>query len=279
MAKDEELGIRLRVRGLQETRRKVGTLQKLFNNLRGRAEGALGLTRDKDGKLGVGENGLFGRNAGGGSGGGGAAGVLRTTLGNLFASSLQAFSQNVKQAFDPNLTKTERQVSLGSSVLEAIPGIGGVASGILSNLAQTQLGVAQGTQNKLNQIFGPAFEAFGAANANLSDAELEKAIEKRFGPAVARVQGLIKSQERGRELGSQFLAGTDEGIDIDALKDKAKKQASEQLGIDPAKFEGFVNDLQNAADNFKTNTESFGKAVEQIVEFWGQKLGIGGQTQ
>ncbi len=269
MAKEEELGIRLRIKGLATTRRALSGLTQVMGKVAKTAKD-VGKSVSRAGQRDV-------------PGAGVSKGIRQSALGslagNIMAQSFQTFSQNIKTAFDPNLTKTERQLSLGTSVLDAIPLIGGVASGILSNLAQTQVGVAQGTQSKLNQIFGPAFEAFGSANPDLGDVELQDALAARFGPAVNRIRGQIESQERGRELGSQFLAEQDEGLDIQALKDKAIRTAKEQLGINPDILNEAIEAFADAGDNFRDNVKDFSTAVQQYKDFYGELFGIGGNTR
>lgn len=220
-----------------------------------------------------------GESKGGGGGGGVRDIAIGNLIGNAISRSFSAFNKTVANAFDSNLTTTERQVGVAKAGVEAIPFVGEALSGILSSVTQVQTGTSQGTASRLNNAFGPAFQAFGAANPNLQGEELENALRKRFGDQINKARQFFLPQERAREVGSRIVAEGDQGLTPQDLKDVAN-QTKEQFQILKDSVGGLVESLagafapdvvqkfNDAVDNFQRNTKDFGTIIDRYIDFF-----------
>lgn len=222
-------------------------------------------------------------NAGGGgdsrgSGKSAVAGAGSVFLGNMLTQSFSALKQSLVQIFDPNTTEVEKKINLTSAGLGLIPGVGDMAAQLYRQFNQVPLGIAQGTNQSLNSLFGPAFQAFGAKNKDLSDDAFRAKLKEEFGPQLEQAAKFFRPMERGREMGSQLAAEeAGRGVELTSPED-AKAQALKalsQLGYN-------VEALGAAMDNLKKNTKDLDTMYRQITDYWAGKLrawGVPGFTR
>lgn len=266
MAKDQELGLRVTLKGMDRAKRGLSGFRKVLNSLKGKAEGAAGVVRGE---------GREGRGGGGGGGGGGDRGgggrfgstMMGTLMGNMISGGFRSFQQHMQGVFDPNLTSTERQMNTAKAVLSSVPVVGDLASSYLEGSAAAKVGAAQGTAQRLNSIFGPAFQAYGAANPNATIDDYKD----RFGPQIERLRSRIEREERGQEIGSQLIADMDPGFtpeDLEAMRKKAIEDAKGQFASTEKAIKDVLGKYATAWQNIQENTTSMDKALNQIKDYW-----------
>lgn len=250
-AKDE-LSIRISLKNLEQSKRELREFFADVTQNQKKVDEAVG-----------GKGGRGGEAGGGKETTGGAGGQFGAHLmANLLSASFSTFKQSLAQVFDPNSSQVEKQIRVAQAGLSSIPFIGDAASAILGQISQPQLGAAQGTASRINQILGPAFQAAGA----LSDEEFEK----RFSPQIKRLQELFAPQERSRERGSELVARLSPGLSEQDVNDM-KKQAVEQAKAFLKSIES-ISGVTTALDNLQKNTKDLGTAFRQIVDYWSSKF-------
>lgn len=203
---DKEIGLKLKVKGSREAKAEI---QALIKEAQKEAQ-AQGGARAAGGPSAAASGGT------GGTGGGGrgregfmdrftptAVGAfVGTAAANVMQRSFSALSQGLAQSFDPNMSSYEKNFRMTNAAAGAIPGVGPIAQAALSASQQANIGAVQGAAGHVNQILGPAFQAWGAMNPNAKPEDYEK----RFGEQIDRLVKVFGPMERGRELGSQAVA-------------------------------------------------------------------------
>lgn len=171
----------------------------------------------------------------GGGGGAGAAFVgaaggafLGTQFGQLTQALKSAMSTSLRAAFEPNATDLEIQTRAAAAGLQGLPMVGGAASSIFQSTVSPQVGVQQGVQAQLNEMFGPAFQGIGARLGSAATPEqIKAAVQSELGPQIEAMRATIAAQERGREFGSQYLAeSANAGLNVGEAMTFALERAS-----------------------------------------------------
>lgn len=251
MADNEDIGINVKVRGLDQAGRSLKDLVSDVKRAERGMERAQGGARPRSDREGPSTR------QPGGSGPSISGNALGVFAGNMMTQAFSALQQSVTQAFDPLSTRQERQARLIQAGLGIIPGIGTAASSIFGTLAENQLAPGRNTAQRIGQILDPAIRASG-----LTDPE---EIRKRFGADIRALRDLYLPQEKASRAGQQAIAdeiGKD--LDLNQVKDDALnqlKRIADDLGIP-------IDVFENASQNFERNVESFSAAVSQIVEHW-----------
>jgi len=233
MAKDQELGIRVRVKGSGAAKR---DLKGLIGEVRKGVRGGPGGPGAAPGVTGGREE----RPSSAAAARGGPS-LKNIFLGNLLAQaatrSFSALSAGVAQSYDPNLSDIEKRARFQSGLLGGIPVVGESLAAKYQAQNAVTLGTVQGTQQRLNQTFGAAFQAIGAGlGPGASEADVADAIDKKLGPAIERLATLFEKEEAAQEIGSQYIAkqvgkgGSLEDLDVAAAMKEGIEFALPAIG-------------------------------------------------
>lgn len=244
MAKDQELGINIKVKGSSQARREIGDV---INSVDKETSGVGGGGRGKGGA-----KGLSGPpEGGGGIGVGGVAGGV--AAGGLLLSALQktlsSLERSVTQAFDPSKTDFEKQLDLRAGLLGAVPVVGGTAEAAFRAANQTQLARDQGIQGGLRGTFGAAARGIAIANPNATDDELEQLIKNELGPGMKELAKVFDATARGEQALNRTVA--------------------KEFGVSPEQIASLAESASLALEETKKLAEGIVKAnsaLDQLVD-------------
>lgn len=201
MADENEIGVRITVKGGEDAKREIKAITANLNT-EAKALDKAADERQTDAARGV--AGAGGQAAAGR--GGVAGGVFLGALGAQIANaSFSAISAGIAQSFDPNLSQFEKDFAKLEGAARGIPLVGEILAAQTRAENQVQLGAVQGINALVNNQIGPAAQAIGLANPNASDERLTEILEEQLDKLIREIVELQLPGERAQELASQIV--------------------------------------------------------------------------
>jgi hypothetical protein len=221
MARDEELGIRLRLKGLEETRRSLAGLQ---TDMQATEQSSRKATR-RGGRGAVGDGGGRGGPSGATIAGGMVAGQA---IMHGLQSITTALAQTARTVLDPSLTSTERNVRLAAQAASGLPFVGGLLSAGIEGAFSQKINAERTAAGGIEALLSRSFEAFGQSRPGATVEDFKT----QFGGIVNNLLPTFQARAKGLETGRQFLREQFPGLTEDEAADilaKAAEDAARRL--------------------------------------------------
>lgn len=209
MAQENEIGVKITVKGGEEAKREIKAITGSLNNEaklvdRAAQQRQADAVRASGGGAAA-AGGAGGAAVAGGASGGVASGVFFGALGAQFASAaFSAIGSSIAQSFDPNLTQFEKEFAKLEAI-RGVPVVGEIAAAQIRAANQVELGSIQGANRLVNNQIGAAAQAIGLANPEANNEELARILEEQLGNLIDELVKLQLPGERAQEVASQLV--------------------------------------------------------------------------